>query len=202
MKFARAVLRARPTALQLRAKELPARDVLALLRAVGPMCRSAGTWLVANDRADLAVLTACDCVHIGQDDIAIERVRRIAPGLRVGVSTHTPDQLEKALEARPDYVAYGPVFATTSKKNADTVVGLEGLRVARAMALAAGIPLVAIGGITVERARDVQKLADAGAVIGALFAGGAAASDFEDVTRRACALHAALSPPPASEARP
>src|SRR5271169_5962194 len=85
--FARAVLAARPTALQLRAKDVSPRELLALLRAISPLCREAGVPYIANDRADLAALAACSFVHVGQTDMPIERVRRMAPGLKVGIST-------------------------------------------------------------------------------------------------------------------
>ncbi len=203
VKFAMALLGARPVALQVRAKDLPARDILALLRRMVPMCRSTGTWLFANDRPDVAALSGCDGVHIGQDDLAIDRVRRIAPHLRIGMSTHTPSQLAVALEARPDYVAYGPVFATTSKKNADTVVGLEQLRAAGIAALVARIPLVAIGGISLERAPAVALCAPVAAVIGGLVPDGPLGARLEEVTVRARAYQSALDvATPAFEARP
>ena len=192
IRFAEAVLVARPAALQLRAKELSARESLALLRALAPMCKRASVPLVANDRADLAILAGCDLVHVGQDDIDVELVRRLAPGLGVGVSTHTLAQLATALESRPTYVAFGPIYATLSKTNASPTVGVEGLRAAHALATARGIPLVAIGGITLERAPEIAKVAEASAVIAALLP---ATSDLRDVTLRARALHAALVDP-------
>ncbi len=163
--FAGALLEVAPAALQLRAKAVPARETLALLRELGAMCRHAGVPLVANDRPDFAVLAGCDMVHVGQEDMPIERVRRIAPGMRVGVSTHTLEQLDAALAARPDYVAFGPVFPTSTKADASPVVGLSALRAAYARAHAAGVPLVAIGGITRERAAGLVGVADAVAVI-------------------------------------
>jgi thiamine-phosphate pyrophosphorylase len=192
--FTRAVVLARPAALQLRAKGLPAREMLSLLRAIGPMCRSAGVPLVANDRVDVAALAGCDCVHIGQDDVPYEIVHNIAPRLRIGVSTHDPDQLGRALAHHPWYVAYGPVYATTSKTPADPVVGIAGLRAARAAARAAGVPLVAIGGITLDRAADVADNADAGAVIAGLLPPDGDVS-LAEVTARARRFHAALSGP-------
>src|SRR6202050_4589727 len=137
--FARAVVVARPAALQLRAKGLPARYMLSLLRALGPICRGAGVPLVANDRVDVAALAGCDGVHIGQDDLPYEIVHHLAPRLRVGVSTHELDQLARALPPRPWYVAYGPVYPTASKEGADPVVGVAGLRAAHAVARAAGV---------------------------------------------------------------
>ena len=163
--FAEAVLSAAPVALQLRAKDAPARETLALLRALAPMCHRIGVPLVANDRPDLAALAGCDCVHVGQEDLSIDRVRRIAPGLGVGVSTHTLRQLESALSADPSYVAFGPVFETVTKANPDPVVGVAGLRAAYALALDHGRPLVAIGGISRERARLLVGAADAVAVV-------------------------------------
>src|SRR5688572_585280 len=82
-----AVLSARPPLLQLRAKHQTPREVLELLRRVRPLCRAAGTLLFANDRPDLALLAEADGVHVGQDDLPLEDVRRLPGSLRVGVST-------------------------------------------------------------------------------------------------------------------
>lgn len=188
--YARAVLAARPAALQLRAKEMPAREILRLLRALGPMCRQAGVPLVANDRADLAALGGCDIVHIGQDDLPYELVHRICPQLQVGVSTHNLEQLERALGYHPRYVAFGPIFETTTKLHSDPVVGIEGLRMASELTRAACVPLVAIGGITLARAPEVAVYARASAVISDLYPPGASLAD---VTARAIAFQAALS---------
>jgi len=204
--FAEAVLSAGPAALQLRAKDTPARETLALLRALAPMCRRAGALLVANDRPDLAVLAGCAHVHVGQDDMPIDRVRRLVPGVGVGVSTHTIDQLDAALAARPEYVAFGPVFETRTKRNADPVVGVERLREAYAHASLAGVPLVAIGGITRERAPALVGSADAIAVVGDLLPAvtpldprpGSILDVMAEVADRARALHRIFAPPAAS----
>jgi thiamine-phosphate pyrophosphorylase len=164
------VLVARPLLLQLRAKAAGGRVTRELLRARAPRWRSAGTLLFANARPGLALLAGADGVHVGQDDLPLTEVRRFAPGLRVGTSTHTLAELDQALSERPDYVAYGPVYSTASKTTPEPVVGLEGLARAHARARAAGVPLVAIGGIDLERARDVAAHAEATAVIGALVA--------------------------------
>lgn len=166
--FAAAVLQAQPAALQLRAKNLPSREALVLLRQLAPMCRRAGVPLVANDRPDLALFAGCDLAHVGQRDMPIDRVRRLAPGLGVGVSTHTMEELEEALDARPAYVAFGPVFETTTKERPEPVVGVAALRAAHERALAARVPLVAIGGITLERAPELVAFADCIAVISGL----------------------------------
>jgi thiamine-phosphate pyrophosphorylase len=199
--FADALLEAGPAALQLRAKELSSQETLALLRQLAPRCHRARVPLVANDRPDLALLAGCDLVHVGQTDMPIERARRIAPGLGVGISTHTLDQLDVALAARPTYVAYGPVFETASKANPDAVVGVEGIVAAHARATAARVPLVAIGGITLERARGLEGHVDAVAVIGGLLparvAQGWAMPTKEwlgEVTARAAAFGEAIAP--------
>lgn len=194
--FAAAVLAVRPAALQLRAKDLPPRETLALLRALAPMCHQAGVPLVANDRPDLAMLAGCDLVHVGQSDMPVERVRRIAPGLRVGVSTHTLEQLDTALSVRPAYVAFGPVFETRSKASPDPVVGVPLVRTAAARASAAGVPLVAIGGITRDRARELLGATDAVAVIADLVPAILGAEPLREVTARARTLHTLFAPEP------
>jgi thiamine-phosphate pyrophosphorylase len=203
--FARAVLSVGPAALQLRAKDIQARETLALLRELAPMCHSAGVPLIANDRPDLAILAGCDAVHVGQTDMPIDRVRRLVPGLGVGVSTHDLGQLDAALAARPTYVAFGPVFETSTKRDPDPVVGVAGLRVAYGRAAAARVPLVAIGGVTRDRARELVGAADAVAVIAELLppmvvAGEAppAADILGEVTARARALQELFVPQPAA----
>ncbi len=168
VEFARAVCASRPRYIQLRAKHSSARDTLSLLRAIVPLARANGVLTFANDRADLALLADADGVHVGQDDLPVAQVRRIAPALRVGVSTHDEAQLRAALPEMPDYVAYGPVFATASKSDAQDTVGLAGLVTAARLARAAHIPLVAIGGIDRARLSEVAEHADWIAMIGAL----------------------------------
>jgi thiamine-phosphate pyrophosphorylase len=114
--------------------------------------------LIINDRADLCLAADFDCVHVGQDDLSPESVRKIIGAeCWLGVSTHNPDQLREADLTPADYLAIGPVFATSSKQNPDPIVGLEGVRRARALTRK---PLVAIGGITRSNAAAVI---DAGA---------------------------------------
>ena len=190
VEFARRVLLARPPLLQLRAKHSGTGETLELLRALRPLCTLAGTRLIANDRADLAVLAGCDGVHIGQDDLPLSVVRLIAPGLLVGVSTHDLPQLNTVLAQKPDYVAFGPVFATASKQRADPTVGIARLREAHAAARTAGIPLVAIGGIQLERAQQIAAHCELAAVISGLHPD---RGSLDGVSEAASALHAALS---------
>ena len=120
--------------------------------------------LIMNDRADLCLAAGFDGLHVGRDDLLPESARRIiGPALCLGVSTHNPEQLAEADKTSADYLAIGPVFATTSKANPDPVVGLEGVRRARELTPK---PLVAIGGITRANACSVIEAgADAVAVI-------------------------------------
>ena len=145
------------TLMQYRNKSRNARQMLdharELKRRVGGRVK-----LIMNDRADLCLAADFDGVHVGQDDLSADSVRRIiGPNRWLGVSTHNPEQLAEADKTSADYLAIGPVFATSSKANPDPIVGLEGLRRARELTRK---PLVAIGGITRENARSVI---DAGA---------------------------------------
>jgi len=120
--------------------------------------------LIMNDRADLCLAADFDGVHVGQDDLSPESARKIiGPDRWLGLSTHNPEQLQEADLTSADYVAIGPVFATSSKENPDPVVGLVGVRRARALTRK---PLVAIGGITRANAASVIEAgADSVAVI-------------------------------------
>lgn len=126
--------------------------------------------LIINDRADICSLSHSDGLHIGQHDLSPAGARRVIGSHRIlGISTHNSAQLELADATDADYLAIGPVFSTTSKTNPDTVIGLEGIRRARALT---SKPLVAIGGITPATARSVIDAgADSIAVISALIPG-------------------------------
>ncbi|MBK7396154.1 MAG: thiamine phosphate synthase [Myxococcales bacterium] len=189
---ARALLAVEPAALQLRHKRGSSRDVLAALRRLRVVVPGS-VPLVANDRADLARLAGADVVHVGQDDLAVDDVRRVAPDVRVGLSTHDAAQLAAAVAARPDYLAFGPVFRTTSKERPDPTVGLVGVAGAARVAREAGLPLVAIGGIDLA---SVPALIEAGvrcaAVISALVVARDGRPSLPEIEARARALHQAL----------
>ena len=125
---------------------------------------SSSVQLIMNDRADLCLAAGFDGVHVGQQDLSPESVRAIIGADRwLGVSTHNPEQLSEADLTSADYLAIGPVFATSSKEKPDPVVGLDGVRRARALTRK---PLVAIGGITRANAGSVMEAgADSVAVI-------------------------------------
>ena len=145
-----------------------------------------GACFFVNDRADIAVLSGARGVHLGQDDLPPRKARIvIGNNFYIGYSTHNLEQAARALGEPIDYLAIGPVFPTATKYNPDPVVGLEMVHQLRAMIADSPtprIPLVAIGGITLENARDVIEAgADAVAVIRDLFDAsdvGARASEF------------------------
>jgi thiamine-phosphate pyrophosphorylase len=160
--------------------------VLRNAAVIGEVMVGSGCRLIMNDRADLAVLAGWDGVHVGQGDLSPEDARRVVgDGQWVGVSTHTEGQVQMADASCADYVAVGPVFATGTKLDAEPVIGLEGVRRARALTRK---PIVAIGGITRENARSVIDVgAESVAVISALFVEGETvekvARDFLEILR-------------------
>ena len=160
---AQEVMSAGCTVLQYRNKSNSARLMLEQARELRKRVGSSVT-LIMNDRADLCLAAQFDGVHVGQDDLSPEAVRGIIGLDRwLGVSTHNPEQLREADLTSADYLAIGPVFATSSKQNPDPVVGLEVVRRARALTRK---PLVAIGGINRANAASVIEAgADSVAVI-------------------------------------
>jgi thiamine-phosphate pyrophosphorylase len=149
--------------LQLRMKGADAADVLPVARVLAPWCRARGVTFIVNDRVDLALASGADGVHLGQDDLPLRAARALAPaGFLIGVSTHDETQARAAADAGADYIGFGPCFTTSSKQNPDPVVGLECL--ARVSA-ASPIPVVAIGGITLDTVSAVARTGAAAAAI-------------------------------------
>jgi thiamine-phosphate pyrophosphorylase len=149
--------------LQYRNKNGSVRQMLEQAREL-KRCLGSSVKLIMNDRADLCLAAKFDGVHVGQDDLSPAGARTvIGNSLWLGVSTHNPKQLADADKSTADYLAIGPVFGTLSKANPDPVIGLDGVRQARALTRK---PLVAIGGITRGNCRSVIEAgADAVAVI-------------------------------------
>jgi thiamine-phosphate pyrophosphorylase len=171
---------------QYRDKSGSPQNVLRGAAVLREVMAGSGCRLILNDRADLAVLAGFDGVHVGQGDLSPEdALRVVGPGREVGLSTHTDEQVRAAEQSCADYVAIGPVFATGTKADTEPVVGLDGVRRARALTHK---PLVAIGGITRANARSVIEAgADSVAVISALLVPGESvekvARDFLDLLR-------------------
>lgn len=164
---AAALLEAGVRILQLRHKGTYTRTIFDHASVIARMCREAGAAFIVNDRADVALMLDAG-VHVGQDDLASADVRRVVgPGRTVGFSTHNEGQFRAALTEPADYLAFGPIFPTSSKENPDPVVGLAELSRIRELA---DRPLVAIGGITREYALSVIEAgADSIAVINDLY---------------------------------
>jgi thiamine-phosphate pyrophosphorylase len=170
--LSRAYLNAGARFLQLRAKALPSALFLDICDEVVALAREVHALIVVNDRADLAKLSGASGVHVGQDDLPVAEARALlGDHAIVGLSTHSVEQIERALQEPSSYVAVGPVFGTRTKDTGYEAVGLR--LVAEAARRCGERPVVAIGGITLENAPSVI---DAGAacvaVIGDLLSGG------------------------------
>ncbi|QNI38566.1 thiamine phosphate synthase [Edaphobacter sp. 4G125] len=171
-RFAEELRDAGVTLLQYRDKRAGEEEVLRNAHLLTEVFRGTEAVLVMNDFPALAQQAGWNAVHVGQEDAAVVEARSLlGPGGIVGCSTHNDEQVRAAEAVGADYIAIGPVFSTSTKLNPDPVVGLEGVRRARALTKC---PLVAIGGITPENAASVIEAgADAIAVIGALLRSGA-----------------------------
>ncbi len=156
--------------IQLREKHAAPLDWFADAKKAADLCRKNGVMLIVNDRVDITMAIGADGVHLGQTDLPPDAARRLlGDDAVIGFSTHTLEQVRGAIELPIDYIAFGPVFPTTTKIDPDEVVGLEML--AQVRKITGRIPLVAIGGITFENARSVLDAgADSLAMIGALLA--------------------------------
>lgn len=154
--------------IQLREKNLAPKDFFNIANEAINFARSRNVKIVVNDRVDIALAIKADGVHLGQDDLPPEQARKILGDKAIiGFSTHTLAQAIEASKFPVDYIAIGPIFATTSKQNPDAVVGLENLKEVREAVN--DFPLVAIGGIGFENAASVlQNGADSLAIIGAI----------------------------------
>lgn len=196
--FAEAVLAARPAAIQLRDKSSGVRRTLALLAELTKLAARASVPLYANDRPDLALLTGCPGIHVGQTDLPVPLVRALAAragaSFTVGLSTYDEAQIDAAVAEGADYLGIGPVFGTQNKDDAEPPIGLPRLvaLAKHARALGYARPLVAIGGITLENAAAVGAVVDAAAVIGALLPIASGDAGLAEATGRARTLHAAI----------
>jgi thiamine-phosphate pyrophosphorylase len=183
--FASACLDGGARLLQIRAKQASARWLLDTAVTIVRRAEPAGALVIVNDRADLARLAGAGGVHVGQEDLTPASVRLIAgPDAVVGLSTHTPEQCEAAIRESVSYIAVGPVFGTMTKSTGYDPVGLAHVRRAAAHISERGVPLVAIGGISLERARSVIEAgAQSVAVIADLLATGDPAKRVEQFLR-------------------
>jgi thiamine-phosphate pyrophosphorylase len=150
--------------IQYRNKGASGRELFETSRELAEYLNPLGVQFIVNDRADVAALVGARGVHVGQDDLGVEQAREVmGAGKLVGLSTHNVAQFRSALETSVDYIAVGPIFTTGSKESPDPVVGVGLVREARRMT---DRPIVAIGGITLERAVEVIEAgADSVAII-------------------------------------
>ena len=175
----RSLARAGCRLVQLRAKDLSGEEFHRWALAAREASRKCGIRLVINDRVDIALLAGADGVHLGQDDLSPEGARKIlGASAIIGLSTHDVDEARRAQAAPVDYLAIGPIFETSTKTSGRSTLGVEGARAVRAVVEK---PLVAIGGITLERAPALlEARIDGLAVISALKTG----EDLESLARR------------------
>lgn len=156
------------TFVQLREKYAAPRDFLDDALEAVAAAREHRVKVIINDRVDIALIAGADGVHLGQDDMPPDKAREVlGDGAIIGFSTHSPEQALRAMDMPIDYLAIGPAFPTGTKEDPDAVIGIEGIRNVRDIAV--GMPLVAIGGITPETAASVLAAGcDSVAMIGAI----------------------------------
>jgi thiamine-phosphate pyrophosphorylase len=169
--LARAYLDGGGRVLQLRAKDLPSGAFLDLSEALVALAHEHDARIIVNDRLDIARLSGADGVHVGQEDLPPAAAReQLGPAAIVGYSTHTATQVQGAVQEPVSYIAVGPVFGTSTKDTGYSAVGLD--FVSTAARLAGEIPIVAIGGVTLDNARAaIDAGASAVAVISDLLIG-------------------------------
>ncbi|MEP6569694.1 MAG: thiamine phosphate synthase [Acidobacteriota bacterium] len=157
------------TLIQLREKSASPLEFYQEAEAALQVARERGVKIIINDRVDIALALKADGVHLGQEDLAPAAARRIlGPNAIIGFSTHNLEQARLARQQPVDYIAIGPVFATSTKQSSNSPIGLKELALVRRSL--GGIPLVAIGGISVESLGAVLKAgADAVAVISGIW---------------------------------
>jgi thiamine-phosphate pyrophosphorylase len=151
--------------IQLRLKDHPPQEVARQIHASLDICSRRGCQLIVNDHWQVALHAGADYVHLGQEDLATADLAALrANGVRIGLSSHSPEELDIALAAKPDYIALGPIWETRFKTMKWAPQGLE--RIGEWKRRMGAIPLVAIAGITIERAPLVLAAgADSAAVI-------------------------------------
>jgi thiamine-phosphate pyrophosphorylase len=158
IEFTKKLLDAGARLFQYRNKTSSSRELLHASQALCLTVRQRGGTFLVNDRADIAHLAGANGVHLGQGDLGVSAARKVVgKDCLIGLSTHNLQQFNAAIESCVDYIAIGPIFPTSGKQNPDPVVGIDFIRTVRKLTTK---PIVAIGGITLERTRQVL---DAGA---------------------------------------
>lgn len=172
------------TVVQYREKHASTRQMIVEVQELRELTRRAGVPLIVNDRVDVALAVDADGVHVGQDDMPVALARQLIGNKLLGVSAHSLSEALQAVRDGADYLGVGPIFATTTKPDAASPIGLDGLRAIRQHV---SIPIVAIGGINQANAADVMRAgADGVAVVSAVVSA-------DDVTAAARQLRALVS---------
>lgn len=143
--------------LQLREKSLSDKELIRIGKEIRAITRGSETSFVMNDRADIAAICKADFLHLGQDDVSMQEARKIVGDMKIGLSTHSIQQVKEALVQKPDYIGFGPVYPTNTKEKPDKPVGIEQLKLVLEIS---SVPVVAIGGIFPENSKIIL---DAGA---------------------------------------
>ncbi|MBI5560402.1 MAG: thiamine phosphate synthase [Deltaproteobacteria bacterium] len=183
------IIRGGARVVQLRAKSVPSGEFLGYARTLRTLTSRRNVLFIVNDRADIALLSGADGVHLGQEDIPVDAVRRLLGKRRIiGLSTHTMKEARKAeeffKEGSIDYISFGPVFPTDTKTDARRVVGLERLKDVK---MSVTVPVVAIGGITGKNILKVVRTgADGAAVISGVLRAGDVEKKVKDLIGRLC----------------
>lgn len=156
------------SAVQLRAKDWSDREVLRAAYEMRALCNRTGTLFIVNDRVDIALASNADGVHLGVDDLPVAAARALlGPDAVIGYSPETPGDREIAESAGVDYLGIGPVFGTRTKNDAGAALGLDRFS---SLVVESNVPVVGIGGITIDDARSVIEAGACGvAVVGAVF---------------------------------
>lgn len=141
--------------IQYRDKHRDQKSIELISHKVVELAKGTQSRIIINDYPDIAMAVGADGVHVGQDDLSVQEVRRIAPELLVGVSTHNQQQFDGAVSMSPDYIALGPIFETTTKVNPEPCEGLSFAEYARQ---STQIPLVAIGGINTTNLSQIMSV--------------------------------------------
>jgi thiamine-phosphate pyrophosphorylase len=163
--------------LQLRAKDYEPGQVLELALPLVSICKSFGVPLIINDHPEVVVKSGADGLHVGQDDIHVEKARElIGPGKIVGLSTHSPLQAKAALDEKPDYIGFGPLFSTPTKPD---YISIGTSRIKEAHDLVS-LPIFCIGGIKLE---NLPEVLSAGAMRVAIVSGILKAANIGDYCR-------------------
>jgi thiamine-phosphate pyrophosphorylase len=177
VEIVRAALAGGVRLVQLREKDMPLREYVALAEQVRALTSAVGALLIINDRVDVALAVGADGVHLGQGDFPVPRARRLGPDLVIGASTHTVEEAERAQAEGASYVNIGPLFPTGTKQWSGEFLGIEGLR---RIAAHVRVPYTVMGGIKREH---IPALREAGARIIALVTAVTAAPDPEAAAR-------------------